>query len=316
MPICLIDHTDHPSLEVLHKYLRQLKMKQEDYYVRYYNRRDRLTDQPIPFKNVKQYLVAEFINKDNLKMWLAAEPKRGRQWAIDWLIRRKAEKSLIYPPLQIELRSLMCPTIRFFNHIGGYHVICQDLGYTIRFVGTLPVTVPALSCPVVVDTREQKSLHLGIPTISAKLNCGDYGLPEPYDQQIYIERKSLNDFIGTMSGRYTDEVKGESNLTRFARELERAKELGAYVIMLVESSIDDVLGLGHNGIPVRGAVNPDHLFHSLRDLCHRFDNFQALFVDGRKEAANAVIKLLALGAVVKTVDLQFQYESGNLGFTP
>lgn len=39
-----------------------------------------------------------------------------------------------------------------------------------------------------------------------------------------------------------------------------------------------------------------------------YDNIQFLFVDGRKEAASAVIKIFELGELVKTTDLQLQYD--------
>ena len=43
----------------------------------------------------------------------------------------------------------------------------------------------------------------------------------------YIERKSITDFIGTMSGGYE----------RFKREVERAREQDAKLIVLVEESL-------------------------------------------------------------------------------
>ncbi len=61
-------------------------------------------------------------------------------------------------------------------------------------------------------------------------------------------------------------------------------------------------------------VQPEHIWKNLRDLFHRFPDFQALFVSGRVEAAKAVPALLSMGTAVKTFDLQAAYESGELAF--
>ncbi len=311
--ICAIDKTEHESLEALHKHLRKIKVKQEVYYTQYAPQLDLGTREPIPFKTpVERYVKTEFINKINLKRFLKEQPAAGKAWAIDWLVKRKAEKGLVYPPLQSELRSLMCPGIAYYNHIGGYSQICQEIGYTIRFNGSVPVESPP-DCPVIVDTREQNPLKLKVPTVNAKVNCGDYALPAGHDKGIYIERKSLQDFVGTLSPRQTR--LGDSNLARFERELERAKELGAYLILLVESDINQALGFNFLPHMKHFYVQPDHIFKNLRDLFYRFSDFQALFVNGRIEAAKAVPTLLGMGEAVKTFDVQFAYENGDLKFT-
>ncbi len=312
---CLADNTEHASLEALHKHLQfKLKMKQEVYYRDHAPRRDLGTGEVIPFKApAARYLEAEFADKNSLKRYLKEQPEAGRKWAIDWLAKRKAEKKLVYPPLQVELRSLFCPTTPYYNHVGGYTSICRELGFQIRFEGAVPAAVP-LDCPVVVDTREQKGkeLRLQVPTVRAKINCGDYGLPVEKDKGIYIERKSLSDFVGTLSDRETRY--GDSNLARFTRELERAQEVGAYLILLVESDINQALDFRFEPHMKHTKIRPEHVFHNLRDLFHRFPDFQALFVGGRVEAAKAVPALLSMGAAVKTFDLQAVYESGALAF--
>lgn len=295
MPICLIDQTDHPSLIALHKHLRKLGVKQAQYYVEHYDRRDLLTGEPIPFKTVEQYLSAEFLTKDNLRKWLGANPEEGRAWAIEWLARRRAEKGLTYPPTQVELSSLMCPTMRYYNHIGGYNAICGILGYTLRFGGALSIgDLPPEG--YVIDTREQNPLPL--KGVRAKLNVGDYALAAPRDVGVYIERKSLEDFIGTLSAGYS----------RFVREIERAAEVGSYLIILVEHPLADALAFK----PKHGAVTMSHVFKNLRDILSSHSHVQALFVKDRSEAMLAVMQLLAAGRSVKGVDVQYLYESGEI----
>ncbi len=305
--ICLVDNSEHADIESLHKHLRKLKLKQEDYYVKFFARKDKLTGEPIPFKSVDQYLNAEFLNKDNLKMWLKRDLLGGREWAIEWLKKRKADKNLTNPPTQVELRSLVCPTMHYYNFIGGYNQICSELGFILRMTGVLELRPFPADAKIISDSREQKPLKFSVPTESNKLNCGDYGLDLKHDNGIYIERKSLGDFIGTLSARETR--KEDSNLLRFTRELERARELGHYIIMLVEEDLD--VALAGEGISF-GKVSPEHIFYNLRKLLGEFKNFQALFVPSRAEAAKAVEILLAAGNSVKTVDLQHAFESKAL----
>jgi ERCC4 domain-containing protein len=295
MPTCLIDQTEHVSAAALHKHLRTLKVKQADYYVKYHDRRDRFTGEPIPFKSVDQYLSAEFLTKDNLRKWIATNPAEGRQWAVDWLARRKAEKDLVYPPTQVELETMLCPSMHYYDRVGGYNAICRSLNYVIRFEGGLEMGEP-IDQVIVTDTREQQPLDVG--GIRAKLNVGDYGLNITRDVGVYIERKSLGDFIGTLSLGHE----------RFLREMERAKEVGAYLIILVESLLADALAFK----PKHGTVSMGHVFKNLRDLLSYYTNVQALFVKNRAEAARVVVKLLEAGESVKYVDLQYALERGAL----
>jgi hypothetical protein len=320
MPIiCAIDGTEHENLDTLHKHLRKLKITQEVYYTEHAPVFDKGTGEKIPFKApAAEYVKREFLNKNGLKKWLKTCPEEGKKWALDWLRKRKEEKGLVYSPTQVELRSLLCPSLAYYEAAfpEGYGAICKSLGYTPLFGGGLPES-GAMPAKVIMDTREQKPLDLPVPTVSERLVCGDYGLPPDRDIGIYIERKNLSDFLGTLSDRETRA--GDSNLSRFVRELERAQETGAYIIMLVEQPLSDALA--YNSIPYLKRqfghirVTPEHIFHNLRDLLHRFPtSFQALFVKNRDESSMAVVKLLAAGDAVKSVDLQGEYDLKRLSF--
>jgi hypothetical protein len=331
--ICAADQSEHADLPALLKHLKTLKITQERYFTDYAPQRDLCTGEIIPFRApAERYLKTEFIHKNSLKKWIKENTPAARSWAIDWLHKRRIEKRLEYPPTQVELRSLMAPTIHYYEAVGGYNKICEQLGYTIRFDGNLEDRLLPAEARVIVDTREQAPLDLAAKTIKEALSYGDYTLAVPHNQGVYIERKSLNDFVGTLSDRVIGRKSGEdSNLARFSRELDRAEEAGAYVIMLIESDINDALGFNFLPQFVRrcpkrwnpktkkteqryGGAMPDHVFKNMRDLLHRYHNFQALFVAGRKEAAAAVVKLLAMGDDVKRLDLQYQHEAGRLTF--
>lgn len=309
--LCMVDASWHPSLDALHKHLRKLRLKQEVYYQQHAPRRDLGTGEIIPFKApASRYLTLDFAHKNNLHRFVKEQPAAAREWAKKWLLQRRLDKGLTYPPLQIELHTLMAPSIPEFDALGGYETICRELGFTIRFGNAVPAGWP-LECPIIVDTREQDPLKLMVPTTAGKVNCGDYALPGTHDKGVYIERKSLSDFIGTLSDRETRH--NDSNLARFTRELERAKELGGYLILLVETDISQALSFNH--LPhIHAEVRPEHIFKNLRELFHQFPDFQALFVAGRREAAKAVPDLLSMGEAVKIFDLQLAYETGKLRF--
>ena len=82
-----------------------------------------------------------------------------------------------------------------------------------------------ITSQIVVDTREQLPLWAGN---RKTLKTGDYSI-EGYENKIAVERKSLADLAGSLG-------KGHA---RFRRELERAKELD-YFAIVVEGSVTDL----------------------------------------------------------------------------
>jgi len=99
---------------------------------------------------------------------------------------------------------------------------------------------------VVCDTREQApwvpwishgGKRLLLPVVRRKLDAGDYSI-EGHEHEIAIERKSLNDWVGTMFGKSAN---GEPSWERFKREIERVKATGLQrFAVYVEASRDDV----------------------------------------------------------------------------
>lgn len=85
---------------------------------------------------------------------------------------------------------------------------------------------------ILVDTREQFPFGFtGLPVelVSGTLNCGDYSLPGLEDR-IAIERKSLPDFLGSIS----------SGRARFENELRRAAHHECFKIVVEGASYEDV----------------------------------------------------------------------------
>lgn len=302
--ICQFDQSVHESVAALHLYLRRFKIKQSAYYAEYHPRFNVATGNPIVYKTYDQYFSQDLDDKNQLKAWIKQKPDSAREWAINWLKKRKEEKGLIYAPSQVELRTLMCPSMPYYDSIGGYYSIAGDLGYKERYNDD-DLRFAALPCDAVIiqDTREQCPLRLAVPATVTKVECGDYALAAPHDKGIYVERKSLNDLAGTMS-------KGNA---RFRRLLKKAGDKGHYIVMLVESPITATQSLEYLPQTRHIKASSSFVMKQLRDLLVDFPlSFQAVFIDGRIAAAQTLIKVFQLGDQVTTVDLQSRYEKGEL----
>ena len=324
--ICGFDGTVHESLEALHEYFKRWRLARAKYYQTYYPRKDPITGELIPFKDLEQYLEQDFANKNTLKAWLKANPKEGFEWSKNWLRNRRASKGLTYAPSQTELRTLCCPTMPYYDKVGakegGYYGITESIGYAQRYNNDAP-SYRSLHPDVTIiqDSREQIPIKLDAKTVEGTINVGDYALSEPYDFGLRIERKGLSDWCGTMSGKKVARKGGkkgtgaheDSSLQRFERELDRAVGAGLYVVMIVESNINDAQSIGYLPQTKWVKASPSYLMHNLRGLLVKYPlHFQCLFVNGRAEMARVMLKIFEMGQQVKTCDLQYAYEEGRL----
>jgi DNA excision repair protein ERCC-4 len=86
-------------------------------------------------------------------------------------------------------------------------------------------------CVAIVDTREPPDCawRLGLPTVRAKLDSGDYSF-RGAEHTVAIERKTLSDWIGSLTfGR-----------ARFEREMDRLASY-ARAVIVVEATLDQIL---------------------------------------------------------------------------
>ena len=293
---------DFSTIEELLAHLKKFKIKQKDYFEDTFPRKDLLTGEKIEYKNIENYFNSDFVNKNNLKKYIKQNPEGGKSWSIEYLENRKEEKGLIYSPSQAELRSLFCPSIPYFESVGGYNEICDMLGYKNRYDYKKELVFNKLTDPtIIIDSREKLPLKLITKSEVAGLKVGDYAIKDS-KLNIFIDRKSLPDMIGTLSKGYE----------RFQREIERAIKLDAYIIMLVESDINSALGFEY--LPhIHSKASSAFIFKRLRDLLTKYPNhFQVVFADGRIDAAKLVLKIFELGEDVKNIDLQYRLEKGEL----
>lgn len=86
---------------------------------------------------------------------------------------------------------------------------------------------------IIVDTRENAPFSFSrwpdVETVHSALDVGDYSIPG-FEDEVAIERKSLNDLVGCLM---------DDNRDRFERELRRARPYRLFTIV-VEASYQDV----------------------------------------------------------------------------
>lgn len=303
--ICQKEFEDHTSL---HRHLRSHKLLLVDYYHRCHPRKDLLTNEFIKFKNREQYLSDDFNTKTNLKKWLKGlSNEKAKEYCKSILIKRKEEKGIKYSPSQVELRSLLTPPMQYFNEIfSDYYDLCDTLGLENKYINPTKIIDGQWkeneNYEILIDTREQKPLKFkDRKTQIVTLKFGDYAFSnEEASCGCCIERKSLSDFIGTMSGGYE----------RFVKEIERSQEQNAYLIILVEESLQNALSFKYLPyISKKIKATPEFIFHRARGLIQKYPRIQFLFVNGRKESSRIIELIFTSQCVHEKIDLQLAYDN-------
>ena len=304
--ICKVDGKEFKNDKALHMALKGYGLNKVKYYQKYFERRDLLTNELINFKTKEQYLNSDFNDKNNMKKWLKAQtPEKAQEYCKELLIKRKQLKNLTYSPTQVELRTIMAPSIIFYNKIfKDYYDICSSIGLENKFihpnlVGDHFQNKLTNKDTIYVDTREQSWLKFNTPFEIKTLGFGDYACSND-NCGCFIERKSLSDFISTLS------VK---NFDRFKNEIEKAKKNNSYIIVMVEEKLANALSFQYlPHISKKIKATPEYIFHNVRDLLQSYDNLQFLFVDGRGEMTRLIESIFASKCFYKKVDLQLAYD--------
>lgn len=307
MPIiCKVDGKEFKDEKSLHLSLRGYGLNKEKYYHTYYAKKDLLTGETINFKTKEQYFNSDFNDKNNMKKWLKDQPiEKAQEYCKSLLVKRKEEKKITYSPTQVELRTIMSPSIIFYNKIfNDYYDICSEAGLENKFIHPKNITNQfqnklTIKDTIYVDTREQSWLKFNTPFEIKTLSYGDYTSSND-NCNCYIERKSLSDFISTLSS---------GNLNRFKNEIEKAKINNAYIVVVVEEKLQNALSFQYlPHISKKIKATPEFIFHNVRSLIQDYNNLQFLFVDGREEIKRIIEMILASKCFYKEVDLQLAYD--------
>lgn len=272
-------------------------MTQKEYYTQFFPKVDLYTKEPIEFKTKEQYFAANFNSKINMNLWLkSVDIKEAEKYILEAFKLHKEKFN--FAPSHVELRcSEYLPNLAMINKIVDYRNVTDLTELKLRFtLKELPDKKNNIKS-LIIDTREQKPLKFKIKSKRDKLEYGDYASPRT---KVFIERKSLNDFVSTLS----------AGIDRFKREIERANDDGAYLVVLIESSFKSAASFDKSYLGRFTKILPKYIFHNLKEIMQKYPNIQFFFVEDRTEASKYVVKILELGAVVSKIDLQYFYDTG------
>jgi len=314
---CKICKEDFENDVALHRHLRSHKTLIVDYYHAYFPRHDLNTGDLIKFKNKNQYFSEDFNSRPSMRKWFeSAAQEKTKKYCHEYLSKRIEQKGIKYTPCEVEVRSLMCPPVPFLHKSFGnyYEYSAQELNLKNKYTkypedihlpeNVKPNSLETKTYEIYIDTREQKPLKFNFQTQVHTLKYGDYAFSSnKKSANTYIERKSITDFIGTMSG----------GLERFKREIERAKADESKLIVLVEESLNNCLSFKYLPyVSKKIKASPEFIFHNTRELIQSYDNLHFLFVKGRVEASRVIEKLFLHGGRYHFVDLQLAYDLRKL----
>jgi hypothetical protein len=253
----------------------------------------------------------EFKNRVDFREWLQFQnPTTIKDYCKEKFLERKREKGLVYSMTQVELRTL--PDVPNLNHLNkifkDYYTFCYMLGFKNKHrkfsdLGAIE-PIKSYNNTIYVDTREQKPLDIDCKVSSRALRFGDYTLDDKeLSGNLYIERKSLSDLIGTIS----------KGFERFEREILKSVECNAYLVILVEEDLSKALEFNKLAwINKFTKAQPYFIFHRIRELIQKYPTIQFLFVPGRREAARITKTILYQGKYLKDFDLQYLMDSNLL----
>lgn len=291
----------------MNHHLKSHKIRVIEYYQKYFPRYDLYDGAIIKFKNKEQYFNSDFNSKNNFKGWLKSQKREQQEkYCVDLLLKRKEKKNLTYTLTQVELRSILSPSIIYLQELfGNYYKKSEQLGFKNKHV--YPENIKQDKIPnsetatIYIDTRERKPFIFNMASEVRTLKFGDYGFSHPsYDGKLYFERKSIPDFIGTLSIGYE----------RFGREIEKAGQAKSNLVIIVEEKMSNALAFNYLPHVYKKAtkMNPDFIFHNVRELIQKYPYIQFLFVDGRKESVRVIEKIFTSQENYFKYDLQLCYD--------
>lgn len=310
--VCKVCNKTFQTNRQLHSHVKVHSLRIVEYYQKHYPRHDIYNKEIIKFKTREQYFSTDFNSRNNLRLWLKDRPEdEVVEYCKSFLLKRKEKKKLTYSPSQVELRTVLSPPIQYLEKIfKGYYKQCEGLGFKNKYQFPTEMIVSeeheSLSYSIWIDTREQLPLKFENSLTETKtLPVGDYALNEPkLTCNCYIERKSLADFVSTLSVR---------NLERFEKEIIRATEIEAKLIILIEDSLENAVKFNYLPyISKKIQATPEYIFHNVRELIQKYQHIQFLFVKGRQEAERVVKKIFFSRCSYEKIDLQLAYDIGVL----
>lgn len=296
---CLECGQSFETLRALHAHIKVHDVCIGDYYVRHFNKKDMFSGQLLPFKSYEKYMAEDFLNYANYKSWLRTTPKTV---AKEYVLKRAAEKFQeknisLSPPNIFYSLSKMADISDLKALFGSYAAFLEQAGLSNLFNKNLPKdfweTNPDL--PILIDTREQLPIKFE-NSISQKLDFGDYTTNGQYYSKTFIDRKSEEDFKGTFG----------AGVDRFRREMERCRDFGSYMFVVVESSPAEIEA---NNQRSKFKSNMEFVWHNAKTMMLEYpENLQFVFAYNRGGVKKIIPKILYFGKELWNVDVQYFLE--------
>jgi len=299
--ICELCQKECKTYGSLHSHLtKEHKTSQAEYYYFFYPRYDLFDGEKIIYKDRESYFKTDFNFKSNLFDWLKTAPN-AKEYALKILTDRAERKQDWRLLTQTELKTLFSPSLLGFEKIFGslenFYSVANAAG--LKGLGCETPVFKDGDIKIFQDTREHYPHTFDCQVEVQKLACGDYRPSNEFFCDLFVERKSLCDLAGTLT----------SGIDRFKREIERAKELGFYLVVLTECKLSDVEEYSSSNSFAR-KVNGSHLLKQIRDLTS--ENVQFVFSSLRQRSSQIVERIFRMGEQAKRVDLELLKDKGEL----
>ena len=273
-------------------------IKESDYCLNNEPRFSKLTGDKIVFKNRSQYFESDFNGKNELKKWVKENKEIALEYCMSILTDRLTKGKINTSPSQVESRTLCMPSVLWYAEKCDWNKECLKIGLKTKFdYKSIPQFYSYQNLDIKIDTREQKPLKFSKSHIGT-LKYGDYSCE--YNNKIFIERKSLSDFISTLSSGYE----------RFQREIERCEKDKNYLFVLVEQDLTSALSFEYlPQISRKIKASSEFIFHRVRDLMQKYFNIQFVFLNNRNEMVKFVESLYSCANNPENFDWQYMLDS-------
>jgi hypothetical protein len=296
----------------LHCHIKEHDMYMADYYTKHYPRFNKLTGEPMPFKNKESYFEKDFNNSSQLNEWCQRSGDSiVSQYILEKLKQRVSSKGLKRGPGHLELKINGLPSLdQYIRCFGSYSSACEKIGINPLFFKRMPkdfTNCDTSGIKIFIDTREQKPLRFKNSEVMA-LDAGDYTAAGEFYDRTYIDRKSPSDLISTLSLK---------NLDRFRAELNRISNIDSYLFVVVESSLEYIekyLASAKRNKFGPHKTSSKFIYHNMREICHEFsDRCQFIFSGSREKSEMLIPKILFFGSILWNVDMQYYLDKDDLG---
>lgn len=324
--ICQVCEKAFSSTRSLHGHLKAHKITQAEYYCRHFARYNKLTGEPLPFKNRSDYFNKDFATYAQLLEWCdSAPPQEVEVYILDQLKKRIEEKEMKFAPCHLDLLQKQLPPIGIYKKIcGSYSAACAQIASEPLYNKQVKKQFFASSekfskLNIFIDTREKEPLSFPCSQ-QRKLDFGDYTVGGEDYSYTYIDRKSEGDFLMTFG----------SNFERFCREMDRVVQFDSYLYIVTESDLSQIK---NNNDRLKAAIainrnkpahkrnpnmrkfasNLEYVYHNMRKLIQLYPRRCQFIFTGSREASEDIIpKLLFFGKDLWQSDVQYFLEQNGV----